>query len=110
MENLFETSRGNKQNNIKESDIVKQIIEYLVRKGHYAWRDRQYRAKPNINTGSNGVADILGISKTGKFFAIEVKKPGGSVSEKQIKFMGEIIKRGQIGIFAYCLEDVMEAL
>jgi RecB family endonuclease NucS len=55
-----------------------------------------------------GVADILGVSKLGQFFAIEVKRPGGEPSPEQIQFLNEVRQRKGIAIVADNLDDVIK--
>lgn len=104
----------NKALEVSESDIQKQIIEYLNLKGHYVWRNNTggtpyiYKGKQRfIHYGKKGSSDILGVAKDGKIIAIEVKRPGNNLTPEQTWFLGEINGRGGYGIFAYSLDDVI---
>ena len=46
----------------------------------------------------------------GRFVAIEVKGPGGKASPDQLRFLAEVRRAGGIGIVAYSIDDVIEAL
>ena len=99
---------------IKESDIQKGILEYLLYCGIYCWRNnsnavydpvRKVFRKQKAKYYINGVADILGIYR-GKFLAIEVKTDKGIVSDDQTLFLNNINKNGGIGFVARSLDDV----
>ena len=84
---------------ILEKDVTRQIRDYLKYKKIWHWKQFQtLGSKP-------GVSDILGIYK-GRFLAIEVKKPGGKLSEHQVKFLDIVNSEGGIGFMATCIEDV----
>lgn len=97
-----------------ESDIRDVIFEYLQKKGHFVWRDKQPMRRGGGYKGahfpeSSGVSDILGISKKNVFFAIEIKKPKvGVVSKEQEAFLLQVNKRGGFGFVATDLRDVID--
>jgi hypothetical protein len=55
------------------------------------------------------VADILGCYK-GRLLAIEVKAPGGRLSDHQQVFMARVTKEGGIAIVAYSVDAVIGQL
>lgn len=60
-----------------------------------------------------GSSDLIGwtqFSKVAVFTAVEVKKEGGRVSDKQQKFIDAVNKAGGIGIVAYSVEAFVEQL
>lgn len=62
-----------------------------------------------VRFGLVGSADILGVQKgTGKFIAIEVKRPDMSYkpTEKQLEFLREIRDYGGLAGIATCTVDV----
>ena len=59
-----------------------------------------------VRVGRRGEADISGILKGGRAFAIEVKRPGGKPNEKQLQFLERIRAAGGI---AGCATSVTEA-
>jgi hypothetical protein len=63
-----------------------------------------------ISFGLIGSADIIGLTNTGRFLAIEVKSGNAKQSHQQIKFQEMIIKFGGIYILANELQDVYIAL
>lgn len=90
------------------------IVEFLNYHGHYVWRQNAGMAKMTdkygksrmIKIGKAGISDIIGISKTGKFIAIEVKLPERrrTVTTYQVMFLADIKQHGGISGVA-CSED-----
>lgn len=97
-----------------ETELRELILDYLRKKGLHCWKDRQLPKRPGIGTvkSSDGVPDILGHTRAGIFFAIEVKNPSriNKPSSKQTMFLDRVNRDHGIGIVAYCLKDVMECL
>jgi VRR-NUC domain-containing protein len=59
--------------------------------------------------GEKGIADIIACSPEGRFWAIEVKKPGGGKpSSDQISFLNRVRAKNGIVIVAHSIDDVME--
>ncbi len=87
----------------RESDITKQIRDYLKIRQVFHWKQIQ-------GLGSaKGVSDILGIYK-GKPLAIEVKTSKGKLSENQIYFLQNFKREGGIAFVARSVEDVEKNL
>lgn len=95
---------------MKETDVQKEILNYLRDKGIFCWRvnnmgvpDPRIRGGWRKQTGYNmpGMSDILGIWR-GKFIAIEVKAPGRikNVSDKQKEFMRKVNDEGGLAFVA----------
>lgn len=101
---------------IKETDIVRSILEYLSYRHVFAWRNNsgavKYEGKGKTRFhrfGLKGSSDIIGVYK-GKFLAIEVKKPGGVVTDAQEDFLDTIRTNGGIAFVAYSVDDVIKYL
>ncbi len=96
---------------MKEQDLVRQILDYLNLKGHFVWRNNTGAFTNSKNQffrfGLRGSADILGISKDGKFIAVECKQPGKKPTFFQEQFLGEITLRKGWAIVATDLDDVL---
>lgn len=118
----------------EEKQIENMLIDFLRARGHFVWAnentptyDPKIRGFRKFNTKYKyrGAADILGISRHGRFIAIEVKKPevyalierhidkwlgfglgrykeGSTIYKRleQNEFLTSINKKGGIGIFA----------
>jgi len=89
---------------LKEKDITKQIRDLLHRVGILHWKQFQ-------TLGSRpGISDIVGATAQGKLLCIEVKKPGGRLSEHQQKFLEEVRAHGGVAFVATSPEDVIREL
>jgi len=96
-----------------ESAIQTQILTYLGHKQVFVWRNNSGalinpKGRP-VRFGRPGSADILGLQRgTGRFIAIEVKKPDTlkSLTDLQRGFLEDIHDYGGLAGVATCLEDV----
>lgn len=100
---------------MKETQLVKQIIEYLNYSGHLVQRTNSgmmrgnYKGKDWVVKLSNpGTSDITGCSKNGRFLAIECKIKPNKPTALQEAYLEEIRKRGGIALVAYSLEDIYD--
>lgn len=102
-----------------EKAIETAILKYLsFLRNCFAWKNNSggvydagrgtFRANKNKFV-INGVADILGVYD-GRLLAIEVKRPGGKVSEAQKKFIDKVIKMGGIAGVCYSVDDARELI
>lgn len=96
-----------------EKAIQAQILGYLQSKGYFVWRNntgkitQEYKGKVRqFSMGLKGSADIIGMTKTGQFLAIEVKTPKTKQNLNQIEFEREVKKNN--GLY-YVLRSVEEA-
>ena len=98
---------------LTEHAVQLQLMEYLAYKPVFVWRNNS-GALPDkrgvlLRFGKVGSSDILGIDKrSGKFIAIEVKRPDGSYkpTPAQLEFLNEIRDAGGLAGIATCTEDV----
>lgn len=101
---------------MKETHLVKQIIDYLNYRGHWvqrtnagALRFTDAKGRSNfIALAHAGTSDITGCSREGRFIAIEAKIKPNKLTALQEAYLEEIRKRGGIAVVAYCLEDVIK--
>lgn len=100
----------------EETEIQTQILNFLESAGYIVmkYNNGAHKVKGGVrgrrSKKSIGVSDILACSPSGKFCAIEVKKPGGVLSVEQEDFLDNVSKRGGVAIAAFSLEDVLLAL
>lgn len=86
------------RNITKEIDILRQVRDYLRWQGWYVYRNHQ-------SLGSHkGLSDLTAV-RDGKTVWIEIKKPGGKLSEHQIKFGEEIETHGCKYLIVKNIED-----
>ena len=95
---------------VMETQIQKDIIEYLHARNIRAWRTNSGKARYNIKLAPNGTPDIIGYLPGGKFLGIEVKKPGCKPSEEQLKWHADAQEQGCAIIVAHSLDDVVRRL
>ena len=93
-----------------ETEIQKQILDYLKTTGVKAWRANSGKGRYNVYLSPAGTPDIIGYLPSGKFLGIEVKKPGEKPIEKQVEWMEAAAGSGCIIIVAHCLDDVIRSL
>lgn len=91
---------------MKEESLTLQILEYLRTYNFPAWRTHDTRHHPV----EAGIADINAVLPSGRFFACEVKKPGGTTNkireQLQIEWLARVKIRGAIVCRAESIEDV----
>ena len=77
-----------------ESQIQKQAIELLKLSGYLVFRLNSGRARNNIRLCPPGTPDLLAV-KQGRVLWIEMKKPGGALSESQVGMITTLMNHGQ---------------
>jgi len=89
---------------MKESQVQKKILDYLKKNGISCFK--------TVATNRNGVSDIIGLTKQGRFFAIEVKTPAkkNNTSKLQDIYLAEVKASGGIVGVATSVEEVKEIL
>src|SRR3990167_7229707 len=98
-----------------EKDVKGAIVAYLKLRGHFPIPYRNVGIKKMngryIPCSMLGVSDIIGCTKDGKFFAVEVKAPGkkNTLTDYQRDFLDDIKDVHGIVCVADCLEDVQAA-
>ena len=88
---------------VKESVIQSQIIKHL--RGMGAWVFNVHGSPLQ----QVGVPDLL-VGYKGRFFAMEVKRPGGVVSKVQAKVMEDILSSGCVAGRVESIEDAERML
>lgn len=103
---------------IPEKAIQKSILDYLAAANYVHWRNNSGVYRPQnrdgstrfVRFGQTGTGDIVGLTKTGRFFSIEVKRVGKKPTAAQLEFMERVRKSNGIAILAYSLNDVLNHL
>lgn len=84
-----------------EGELVHAALEYLQRRGVFAWRNNTGAVKADdrfIRYGYRGSADILGVAADGRIVCCECKSQFGRLSAYQEHFLAEVKERGGIAI------------
>ena len=85
-----------------EQKVQKKILDWLKAEGHYVFK--------TIVCNRNGIPDIIGCTRSGRFFAIEVKFGRNKASKLQEWNIEQIKQRSGIAFVAYSLDEVKAIL
>ena len=96
---------------IPESQVVKSCLHWLLIHGCYVWRNntgahQNEKTKSYIRYGLPGSADIIGLTPSGKFIAIECKSAKGKLKYTQITFGNRILEKNGIYLVARSIDDL----
>jgi len=102
-----------------EKDIQKAIIQFLsahpkiciygrFNSGTAITGDGLGNTRYTRFNSIKGFPDIHGMLKGGRAVYIEVKRPGGRVSEDQQDFIDKVSAHGAVAFIAYSVDDVIE--
>lgn len=98
---------------MKESDIQRQILDYLALRRVFHYRNNSGAFKDTAGHfyrfGALGSPDIICVI-AGQFVGIEVKAPKGKQSDHQKEFQNKLEAAGGSYVLAYSLDDVTDAL
>lgn len=90
----------------REAEIQRQILELLKLRGIVHWRQNagtvrlESAGKPRyLRAGPRGVPDIVGILPGGRFFAVEVKRPGEKPTQYQLAALTRINAAGGVAFW-----------
>ena len=103
---------------VKESNILKSVLEWLQWQGVFCWRNNsgnsfiqdKYGNTRMIKFGVAGSPDILCCLKGGLFCGIEIKCLKKQLTPDQLDFSLKVNKNGGLYILARSIEDVEEQL
>lgn len=100
---------------MNESGLQKLIMLEVTRLGHRIFRNQvgKYRLADGRFLSSGlcvGSADLIGLTKSGRFLAIEVKTFSGVITPAQQNFITEINRMGGIAFVARSVQDVVDKL
>lgn len=93
--------------------LKKVCFDWLFGLGSMVWNNPTGSWKPEgyprIYYGKKGSADIHGITRRGKYLAVEVKVWPDVPDEDQEKFADEVKKRGGVHVLVYSIHDLEAA-
>jgi hypothetical protein len=98
---------------IRESEIQRTIMDYLEASGVLHWRvclgGVRRRKGVRSRNPMKGFPDLAGIvpHSDGKFFVIEVKRPGQELREEQSRWRNSLEAQGVCYILATSVADVV---
>jgi hypothetical protein len=92
---------------MKESEIQREIVDFLRTVGCSVWQTSQgYRKDPGGTRMTPGIPDIFVMHESGAWTWAEIKTPKGKLSEAQEAFRAECYLSG---VRWRCWRDVREA-
>jgi hypothetical protein len=100
---------------VKESDLMRSIMLALFGAGCTVWRNntgclldkRGVPVKFGLCVGSS---DLIGISPSGKFIAVEIKTTKGRATPEQMRFIEAVREKGGIAGIARSPEEAVALL
>lgn len=95
---------------MKETDLVRQCLDYLSMRGVLAWRNntgaiRDRTGRP-VKFGTPGSPDILGVLPGGRTIGIECKVGRNKPTELQAGFLAELTRMGAVAGVVRTLDDL----
>lgn len=97
-----------------EGSIKAGCIHFLRQMGFYVWNNPTgaVQLAPNrwLHFGKKGSSDIIGILPGGRFFAVEVKAPGGRLSPEQKQFLDDISRLGGLAVMVQDWRELAQIL
>lgn len=103
---------------MSENQVVSSCIKWLWFHGVYCWRNNtgKYKTtyarkdgtigKYQVAYGLTGSSDILGLTRSGRFIAVECKFGKNKLQPLQEDFGEKVIAHGGIFIVAYSVDDL----
>ena len=91
-----------------ESEIQKEITDYLKSIGCLVFRMNSGKTQHNVTLCPNGTPDLLVITKTGYTIWIEVKTETGKLRVSQVEMIANLHERKQDICIARSVESVVE--
>lgn len=93
-----------------ESHVLGECLDWLAINGFFVWRNNTGCLKAEnrfIKFGQPGSADIIGLTKQGRFLSIECKPSHSNHQQKKQKiFQKQVEKNGGIYILARDVSDI----
>jgi len=100
-----------KKPKILEKYVLKACLEYLAYRPGLWWRNSTGAMPVGDNRfirfGFKGSADIIGLTASGRFGAIECKGTGGVQSEQQKHFQEQVEFNMGIYVLAFDVDDIV---
>jgi Holliday junction resolvase len=97
-----------------EKHVQREILNYLQANGYMAWKNhlggiRMGGGRTTVKNPARGAPDVFAV-KGGRFYGIEVKKPGGKVAAHQMEWLQRLRSHGGFAVIAESLEDCIRGI
>lgn len=102
-----------------ESVILKQCLQYLTGvRGWLAWRNNSGAMSGTHNgkrrfvrfNSAVGSSDIFAVAPDGRFWSIEVKRPGKNATDQQNEWLDRVRAAGGVACVVRSVEELREAM
>lgn len=102
-----------------ERDVLAAVLTYLryAPQVAFAWRANagvfivgDEGKQRRVRAGFAGQSDILGMLKSGRFLAVEVKRPGGQLTTDQHAFLSRVDRHGGLALVVRSVDELAKAL
>lgn len=98
-----------------EADIMRSIMIEMSKLGHRLFRNNVGALKDArgrlVRFGLGvGTSDLIGFTSTGRFLAIEVKRPGENPTDAQCAFIWGVNKFGGIAFTAHSADEAIKLI
>lgn len=110
-------SEYRKRANVREAPILHAVLDYLAVCPDVALAWRQNQGGMEIEdryvrfAHVDGISDVIGFLRDGRFLAIECKRAkGGVVSSEQRSFLAAVHDANAVAIVARSVDDVMRGI
>lgn len=95
---------------VPESAILNACYRWCYARKVFVWRNNTgaYRSEHGtyIRYGYPGSADLLGMTPSGRFLAIETKRQDGTLNDNQFRFQADVERNGGLYIVARSVDDL----
>lgn len=107
---------------VKETEIQRDVLQFVSLHPAVAWAKRfnsgagqlaypDGKSSRFMRFGFPGMSDVMGqLRRSGRFLAIEVKRPGEKPTPEQIAFLDTVNAAGGLGFVAYRIDCCMREL
>lgn len=101
---------------VSEADVLKAVWKYLSHHPKVAWCTRvnsgtwQYDDRYVRFNYKRGMADLIGMMKSGQFLAVECKSPTGMLMDHQRDFLNEVRLHNGVAFVARGIDDAEREL
>lgn len=96
----------------RETKLMRQIMVALSERGHFVLRTNAgnfFDSQGNrVTIGFPGLSDLVGCTKEGRFFALEVKLPGEKPRKNQLDFIEAMYRTGAIAGWCTSVESAIK--
>jgi hypothetical protein len=103
----------------RETRLVKACLDVLQIKGCIVWRQNQgmmryeYKGKAGVvpfTRGVKGISDIIGLTPSGRFLAVEAKVGKNTTTPEQAAFIARVNRAGGLGLVVYSVTELIQRL